>query len=118
MAATAAVTGEATVDMTMRITNPIARRRAMLNTKVLAWSLGLFLLVSYLLCVVYGLVTPEILHMHEFLETVLPGFRWLTLPGFLLGLAESYLYGVYGGIVFGKIYNAVWRRIGLEPGQT
>ncbi len=90
----------------------------MLNTKVLAWSLGLFLLVSYLLCVVYGLVTPEILHMHEFLETVLPGFRWLTLPGFLLGLAESYLYGVYGGIVFGKIYNAVWRRIGLEPGQT
>lgn len=90
----------------------------MLNTKVLVWTLALFLSVSYVLCVIYGLVTPQILHMHEFLETVLPGFRWLTLTGFLLGLVESWLYGVYAGVVFGKIYNAVWRRIGLEGGQT
>jgi hypothetical protein len=30
------------------------------------------------LCVSYGLATPESLHMHGFLEQVLPGSKWLT----------------------------------------
>ncbi len=35
--------------------------------------------------------------MSEFLETVLPAFKWLTWWGFLLGLVESSPYRVYIG---------------------
>ena len=82
----------------------------MLNIKLLTWSLGLFTAVSFVLCVVYGLVAPEALHMHSALEAVLPGFTWLTFPGFILGLVEAFLYGVYGGLGFGWIYNGLARR--------
>ncbi|MFQ5707861.1 MAG: DUF5676 family membrane protein [bacterium] len=82
----------------------------MLNMKVVSWSLGLFSVVSFVLCVIYGLITPESLHMHNFLEIVLPAFKWLTWWGFLLGLIESFLYGVYAGLVFVPIYNFLYRR--------
>ena len=82
----------------------------MVDTRVLTWSLGLFAVVSFLVCVVYGLIAPQALHMHAFLETVLPGFRWLTVVGLFVGLVESFLYGVYAGLVFGWIHNALARR--------
>lgn len=36
-----------------------------LNMKVVSWPLGIFLAVSYLLCVLYGLVVPKRLHGME-----------------------------------------------------
>ena len=39
-----------------------------------------------------------------------PDFKWLTLPGFLIGLVESFLYGVYGGMVYVPVYNFFARR--------
>ena len=87
----------------------------LLRIKVVSWSLGLFLLISYILCVLYGLVVPQRLHgMSAFLEATLPAFKWLTLWGFILGLAESFLYGVYIGIVFVPIYNFINRKLGGE----
>jgi hypothetical protein len=82
----------------------------MLNTKIVSWSLGLFTAISFVLCVIYGLVAPPSLHMAPFLEMVLPAFKWLTFPGFLLGLIESFLYGAYAGLVFVPIYNFLVRR--------
>ena len=83
----------------------------MLNVRVVSWSVGLFLAISFVLCVLYGLVVPERLHgMKTFLEAVLPAFRWLTPGGFILGLMESFLYGVYIGVVFVPIYNFINRR--------
>ena len=82
----------------------------MLNTKVFTWSLALLAALTYLVCIVYGLIVPETLHMTAFLEQVLPGFRWLTPDGFLIGLVESFLYGAYAGLVFTPIHNALWRR--------
>jgi len=84
----------------------------MLNTRVVTWSLGLFSAVTFLVCVGYGLIVPESLHMTAWLEAVLPGFRWLTVPAFGLGLVEAFLYGVYAGLVFAPIYNSLWRRWG------
>ena len=55
-------------------------------------------------------MTPEPLHMHAFWELVLPGFKWLTPLSFLLGLAESFLFGVYAGRVFVPLHNFFWRR--------
>jgi hypothetical protein len=86
----------------------------MLNIKLTTWSLGIFTTISYLLCVLYGLITPESLHMHQFLEIVLPGFKWLTLGGFVLGLVESFFWGVYVGLVFVPIYNFLHRRFGVQ----
>ena len=84
----------------------------MLNIKLVSWALATTVLISFLVCVSYGLATPESLHMHAFLEQVLPGFKWLTLRGFLIGLVESFLYGAYVGLVFVPIYNALYRRWG------
>jgi uncharacterized protein DUF5676 len=53
------------------------------------------------------------LHMAPFLEMVLPAFKWLTFGGFCLGLIESFLYGVYAGLVFVPIYNFLARRWGV-----
>lgn len=89
----------------------------MLSIKVWMWSLASFSVTSFVLCVIYGLVTPESLHMHTFLETVLPGFRWLTVGSFFIGLLESLAYGAYAGIVFVPIHNFFYRRWGL-PGAA
>lgn len=84
----------------------------MLSTKIVAWSLALFSAVTYMVCVAYGLVAPESLHMTAFLEQMLPGFRWLTPGGFVIGLIEAFLYGAYAGLVFTPIYNRLLRRWG------
>ena len=89
----------------------------MLNLKVMSWSLGLFTAISFILCVIYGLIVPPSLHMAQALEAVLPAFTWLTFTGFLLGLLESFLYGVYAGLVFVPIHNALARRWGVAGSQ-
>lgn len=84
----------------------------MLNIRVVTWSLGAFTLGTYLVCIVYGLIVPKSLHMTQFLEITLPGFHWLTLWGLLIGVVESFLYGVYAGLVYTPIYNFFHRRWG------
>lgn len=83
-----------------------------LDWKIVTWALGLFGAVTFVLCVLYGLVVPKALHMVQFLEITLPGFRWLSAGSFVLGLVESFLYGAYAGLVFVPIYNFVAGRSG------
>lgn len=90
----------------------------MLNTKLVTWALGLWAAITFVVCVVYGLVAPRGLGMQGFLEMVLPAFKWLTWWGFLLGLVESFLYGAYVGLVFCPIYNWLQRRWGSVKGRT
>jgi len=82
----------------------------MLNWKIVSWSLGSWAVVSFVICVLWGLATPEAMHMHEFLELVLPAFKWLSWWSFLLGLVESFLLGFYVGIVYVPIHNCFARR--------
>ncbi|MBI2081257.1 MAG: hypothetical protein HYY54_07655 [candidate division NC10 bacterium] len=81
-----------------------------LNWKVMAWALGLFGAVTFVVCVGYGFLVPKAFHMVQLLEVALPGFRWLSVGSFALGLVESFLYGAYAGLVFVPIYNFVLRR--------
>ena len=81
-----------------------------LDWKAVTWSLGTFGAITFVLCVAYGLVVPKTFHMVQFLEIVLPGFRWLTPGTFVLGLVESFLYGAYAGLVFTPLYNYFSRR--------
>ncbi len=62
------------------------------------------------------IVLPS-LHMAQALEAVLPAFKWLTFPEFLLGFAESFIYGAYAGLVFVPIHNALARRWGVAGSQ-
>ncbi|MDP2325156.1 MAG: DUF5676 family membrane protein, partial [Gammaproteobacteria bacterium] len=78
--------------------------------KVVSSALGVWGAVSFVLCVLWGLVTPESLHMHQFLEMVLPAFQWLSWQGFLLGLVESFLWGFYAGALYVPLHNFFMRR--------
>lgn len=89
----------------------------MLNWKIVCWSLGLAAAFSFVICVLWGLVMPEALHMHIFLEQVLPAFKWLSWWGFVLGLVESFLWGFYTGIVYVPIYNFLVKRWGHVTAQ-
>ena len=70
----------------------------------LGWSLSLFLALSFVLCVLLGLVVPDF-GLHQPWLQFLPGFTWLTWPSFLLGLIESFAYGWYVALVFGPLFN-------------
>jgi len=75
-----------------------------LNIDKVGLALGLFLSVIYVLCVAFDLLSPR-MAMYVVWERLLPGFVWLTLSSFVLGLVESFLYGVVFAIVFVPIYN-------------
>lgn len=65
---------------------------------------GLFIAISYTLCVICCLLFPE----HQLYldwQKWLPGFSWLSWPSFLLGLVESYAYGWYFALIWVPLYN-------------
>jgi len=75
----------------------------------LGWALSLFLVLTYLVCVVFDLIFPGYA-MYESWSGLLPGFVWLTPVGFAIGLAESFLYGWYAALLFGGLFNALMAR--------
>ena len=87
-----------------------------LNLFVVTWSLATFCALSFTICVIYGLLTPHSLHMHEFLEMALPAYEWGSFPLFFVGLVESFLYGAYAGLVYVPIYNFFLKK--WEPQTT
>lgn len=82
----------------------------MLNWKVVAKSLASFGAISFALCVGYGLLAPAAFHASWLLEAMLPGFKWLSLGSFVLGLIESVLYGAWAGVLYSTLYNYFARR--------
>lgn len=73
-------------------------------------ALSVFLAITFTICVLWGLATPENLHMHGAWEGLLPGFEWISLSSFFIGLAGSYIYGWYGAVVFVPLYNFFARK--------
>ena len=57
------------------------------------WTLSVFILLSFLVYIAFGLLMPGRFHMHEAWAPLLPGFEWLTWPGFIAGAVGSFLYG-------------------------
>lgn len=79
---------------------------------VLGTSLGVFLVVTFVLCVVFDLIFPD-QAMYQTWLRLLPGFTWLSWPSFLLGLVESFAYGWYVALIFAPLFNflaARWSR--------
>jgi hypothetical protein len=50
----------------------------MLDTRLVTWALSLWTAITFVVCVVYRLVTPQSRGMQQFLEMILPAFKWLT----------------------------------------
>jgi hypothetical protein len=82
-----------------------------LDGKVLGAAMAAFLAIAYLLCVVHDLVFGQ--SMYRAWTALLPGFAWISLASFCLGLAEVIVYGMFFGLVFAPLYNfflaKVWR---------
>ncbi len=70
----------------------------------LGWAVSAFFAISYLLCILLGLVAPD-WAMHKPWLQFFPGFEWLTLQGFLIGLAEAFVYGWYVALLLGWLFN-------------
>lgn len=85
---------------------PARKAPAHLSIETLGWSLSLFFIVSYLLCIASGLVLPD-WGMHRPWLQFFPGFKWLTPSGFLIGLAEAFAYGWYVALLFVPLYNSI-----------
>ncbi len=82
-----------------------------LDWKVVGLSAGAFLSITYVLCVAYDLIFPA--HaMYEAWYKLLPGFKWLTWWSFCPGFVESFLYGIYTGLVFAPLYNLLNMMLG------
>ena len=88
----------------------------MLNIKVVTWSMAIWTAVSFVLCVVYGLLLPPGGHMEAFLLQVLPWYELQSWKGFFQGLVQSFLDGAYAGLTFTLIYN-VFHRQWVRPSR-
>jgi len=87
----------------------------LMNWKVVGFSLGSFLSISYVLCVAYDLIFPG-QTMYQAWIRLLPGFTWISWGTFFLGLVESFLYGVYFALVFVPLYNFFKLRLEKSAG--
>lgn len=63
-----------------------------------ALAVGGFLAVSFAVCVAWDAVFPE-WAMRSTWAPLLPGFEWLSIASFLLGLVESFAYGFWLALV-------------------
>jgi hypothetical protein len=72
--------------------------------RTLGTALGLFLAISFILCVGFCLTFPTY-SMYESWIKLLPGFTWLSWGSFFLGLIESFAYGFYIALIFCPLYN-------------
>ena len=84
----------------------------------MALSLGFFLAITYTLCVIWGLIFPGTGAMQRLMEAALPWFTWLSWGSYLLGLVESFLYGIYAAVVFIPLYNALIRWTSQAPANA
>jgi hypothetical protein len=85
----------------------IAMRSKSTGTAIIrwGWTLSLFLLLSYLICIAFGLAMPQRFHMHEAWAPLLPGFTWLTWTGFFAGAVGSFFYGWYIALLIVPLYR-------------
>ena len=65
---------------------------------------SLFLAITFALCVGFDLLFPS--HaMYQAWEKLLPGFTWISVGSFCMGLVESYGYGWFIALIWVPLYN-------------
>lgn len=94
-------------------TKPPTGSHPTLDWRVIGLALGTFLAITFVLCVVFDLIFPG-QAMYESWIKLLPAFTWLTWGSFIIGLIESFAYGLYIALVFCPLYN-LFSRIFWRP---
>ena len=69
----------------------------------LGLTLGTFLVLWYLACLVAAIFIPD-RGLHQAWLQFYPGFAWTPL-GILIGAVEAFVYGLVTGLVFAPIAN-------------
>ena len=82
-----------------------------ISVVTLGLSVSVFLVISYLICVLGYLLFPSVPIDHAALSIFLPGFELLSWRSYFLGLVESFVWGWYIALVFGPLYNFFLRRV-------
>jgi len=77
-----------------------------------ALSVSTLVTVSFVLCIGWDLLVPAEWQMYRFWEALFPGFRYLTVGTFVLGVVESFLTGLYVAAVFVPLFNFFQKRQG------
>ena len=70
----------------------------------LGWSLGVFLTLSFAICVAFGLIFTGAT-MYQAWLPLLPWVSWISWPSFALGLIEAFAYGWFVALIFGPLFN-------------
>lgn len=81
-----------------------------------AIAVGGFLAVSFVACVAWDAVFPA-WAMRDAWAAFLPGFEWLSVGSFLLGLVESFAYGFWFALVI-PVAQRLNRRFGTIQGVS
>ena len=86
------------------VTAPQAHRES-LSIVVVGFSVSLFFVISYVLCLIGYLAFPDLPIAHGALSIFLPGFKLLDWQSFFLGLVESFAWGWYVAVILVPLYN-------------
>ena len=83
------------------ITNTAVRG---ISTLAAGHATSLFFAITFTLCVAFDLVFPQQAMYLAWLD-LLPGFHWISVQSYLLGLVESYGYGWFIALIWVPLYN-------------
>jgi hypothetical protein len=81
-----------------------ARHLGHIPLNALGLSLGAFFAISFLACILLGLVVPDA-GLHRPWLQFFPGFEWLTARGVIIGLVRTQVYAWCTALVFGSLFN-------------
>jgi hypothetical protein len=70
----------------------------------LGLSLSGFFAVSFLACILLGIIVPDGATHRPWLQ-FFPGFEWLTTRSVIIGLVWTQVYGWWTALVFGSLFN-------------
>jgi len=87
-----------------------------LSMKAIGHATSLFIVISYILCIIFDLIFPQYT-MYQAWQHFLPGFEWLTLKGFTIGLVEAYGYGWFFALIWTPLYNVFLSREAQSNGD-
>jgi hypothetical protein len=80
------------------------RSASRIPVMALGMSLGAFLSITFVLCVLFDLWFPA-QAMNAVWAPLLPGFAWISWTSFTLGLVEAFAYGWYVALILAPLYN-------------
>lgn len=83
---------------------------------IMVWgtTFSLFLIISFIACIIYGQILPSGFEMHRAWSPWLPGFEWLTLGGFVAGLFWLVVYGFWAAIILVPLRRLAGRWFGVS----